>query len=319
MKRLLVALAAVASFSSSAQTYPSKPLRLVVPWPPGQATDIAGRIVAQKLSEQMGQPVIVDNRAGAGGTIGTDAVAKAAPDGYTILAASSGPVTISPLLQKVPYTVERDLAPVHLVAMSPYLLVTHPSFPAANIQEFINVVRANPGKYSFASSGTGATAHLIAEYFNATAQLKATHVPYKGSSPALTDLIGGQVDYSIETAAATLPHVKGGRLKVYGLSLAQRSQLAPDIPTFEKAANMPGFDAGAWLGVMVPAGTPPAIIARLAAETDKMLKSADVREKFAAGGLELFSGNTEAFAARLRIERERFEGIIKRANIKVEQ
>ena len=318
MKRLLVALAAVASFPSSAQTYPSKPLRMVVPWPPGQATDIAGRIVAQKLSEQMGQPVIVDNRAGAGGAIGTDAVAKAAPDGYTILAASSGPVTISPLLQKVPYNVERDLAPVHLVAISPYLLVTHPSFPAANIQEFINVVRANPGKYSFASSGTGATAHLIAEYFNATAQLKATHVPYKGSSPALTDLIGGQVDYSIETAAATLPHVKGGRLKAYGLSLAQGSQLAPDIPTFERAANMPGFDAGAWLGVMVPAGTPPAIIARLAAETDKMLKSTDVREKFAAGGLELFSGNPEAFAARLKIERERFEGIIKRANIKVE-
>ena len=299
-----------------AQTYPVKAIRMIVPGPPGPATDLAGRIVAQRLSEQLAQPVLVDNRPGAGGTIGTDAVAKAAPDGYTILAASSGPVTISPLVQKVPYSVERELAPVHMVAMSPYILVTHPSFPASNIAEFINVVRANPNKYTFASSGTGATAHLVAEYFNTLAQLRTTHVPYKGSSPALTDLIGGQVHYAIETAAATLPHVRAGRLKAFGVSIAQGTQLAPDIPTFERAANMPGFDAGAWLGVVVPAGTPREIVARLAAETDKLLKVPEVRERFAAAGLELFSANTEQFAQRLRSERERFDAIVKRANIK---
>lgn len=194
--------------------YPTRPMRMVVPWPPGQATDLAGRVVAQELSKLFGQPIVIDNKAGAGGTIGTDAVAKAEPDGYTLLAASSGPVTISPLMTRTPYDPERDLQPVAMVGMSPYVLVTGQQFASRDINDFIARVKAEPGKFTFASSGTGATAHLIAESFNAAVGLKAIHVPYKGSSPALTDVISGRVDYCIETAAATMPHVKGGRLRL---------------------------------------------------------------------------------------------------------
>ena len=199
--------------SGATDVFPSRPVRLVIPWPPGQATDLGGRVLAQKLSELWGQQVVADNRAGAGGMIGTIVVAKAAPDGYTILAASSGPVTVNPLLQKSPYSVDRELAPVANIGLSPYLLVAGVQLPAANVKEFLTLVRASPGKYSFASSGTGATAHLIAEWFNSLSGLQVTHVPYKGSAPALTDVIGGQIAYAIETAAATMPHVKSGRLK----------------------------------------------------------------------------------------------------------
>jgi len=259
--------------------FPSRPVRLVIPWPPGQATDLGGRVLAQKLSELWGQQVVADNRAGAGGMIGTDVVAKAAPDGYTILAASSGPVTVNPLLQKSPYDVDRELAPVANIGLSPYLLVAGVQLPAANVKEFLALVRASPGKYSFASSGTGATAHLIAEWFNSLSGLQVTHVPYKGSAPALTDVIGGQIAYAIETAAATMPHVKSGRLKAYGVSLARGSTLTPGIEPLATAANLPGFDVGAWLGVMVPAGTPKALVDRIATAVENAMQSADVRER----------------------------------------
>ena len=194
------------------QPYPNRPLRVVIPWPPGQATDLVGRVIAQKLSEVLGQPAVADNRAGAGGMIGTDFVAKAAPDGYTILVASSGPVTINPLLQKAAYDVDRDLLPVAMMGVSPYLLVTSTQFPATSAREFVELVKSNPGKYSFASSGSGATAHLVAEWFNMRAGLSATHVPYKGSAPALTDVAGGQVTYATETIAATMPLIRAGKL-----------------------------------------------------------------------------------------------------------
>src|SRR4051812_87014 len=184
MKRLILVVAcALACQAAFAQQYPVRPIRMIVPWPPGQATDLAGRVVALKLSELLGQQVIADNRPGAGGMIGTDMVAKAAADGYTLLAASSGPVTINPLLQKVPFDPVRDLVPVANVGLSPYLLVTNPKFPAANIREFVATIKGSPGKYRFASSGTGATAHLVAEMFNAATGLQAVHVPYKGSAP----------------------------------------------------------------------------------------------------------------------------------------
>src|SRR5215211_7561789 len=225
MKRVILFFAALvcATAAIAQQTYPNRPLRIVIPWPPGQATDLAGRLVALKLTEQLAQQVIPDNRPGAGGAIGTDVAAKATPDGYTLLAASSGPVTISPLLQKVPYDAVRDLAPVANVGLSPYILVTHPKFPAANAREFVTVIKASPGKYRFASSGTGATAHLVAEMFNAATGLQVTHVPYKGSAPALTDVIGGDITYALETMAATMPHIKSGRLKAYGISTTRPS------------------------------------------------------------------------------------------------
>ena len=301
-----------------AQPYPNRPLRMIIPWPPGQATDLVGRVLAQELTKVLGQPVIADNRAGAGGMIGTDVAAKATPDGYTILAGSSGPVTVNPLLQKTPFDVDRDLLPVANVGLSPYLLVTNPQFPAANVREFIALVKANPGKYSFASSGTGATAHLIAEWFNGRAGLQVTHVPYKGSSPALTDVIAGQIAYAIETLAATMPHVKSGRLKAYGVSLAKGSALAPGIEPLASSANLPGFDVGAWIGVMVPAGTPKPIVDRIAAAVETTMQSPEVRERIAGVGLEVDYRRTEEFTRYLKEQKARFADIIKSGNIRVE-
>ena len=302
-----------------AQGYPNKPIRMVVPWPPGQATDLVGRLMAQKMSELLGQPIVVDNKPGAGGTIGTDNAARSAADGYTILAGSSGPVTVSPLLQKLPYDVEKDFIPVRLIGVSPYLLVTHPSFPASNAKEFVELLRANPGKYTFSSSGTGATAHLISEWFNSLAQVKAVHVPYKGSAQSLTDLISGQVGYSMETLAGTGPHVRAGKLKTFGISFEKGSTLAPGVPALAQAASMPGFDVGAWLGLMVPAGTPRDIVNRLSIEADKALQAADTRERLAGIGLEIISRGTDEFAAYLKGESARFASIIKNGNIKLEQ
>lgn len=230
MKSIVMMFAALA-FAGAAlaqQNYPTRPLRMVIPWPPGQATDLAGRVVAQKLTELLNQQVVADNRPGAGGMIGTDLVAKAAPDGYTLLAASAGPITISPLLQKAPYDYERELAPVANVGLSPFVLVTNPSFPAKNALEFVALVKANPGKYTFSSSGTGASSHLVAEWFNNMNGLKATHVPYKGSAPALIDVSSGQISYALETVAATLPHIRAGRLKAYGITIGRVSALAAD-------------------------------------------------------------------------------------------
>lgn len=318
MKRVLALLSSLlfSAVAVAQGAYPSRPIRMIIPWPPGQATDLAGRLIAQELQKALGQPVVPDNRPGAGGTIGTDAVAKSAPDGYTLLAASSGPVTVAPLMQKVPYNVEKELAPVYRVGMSPYLLVTHPSFPANNAREFIALLKANPGKYTFSSSGAGAAAHLIIEMFNAAAQVQAVHVPYKGSAQSLTDLIGGQIGYSIETLAATGPHVRSGKLKTFGVSFEKGSALAPDVPPLATAAGLPGFNAGAWLGVMAPAGTPKDVVARLAAETEKATQSAEFRERFNAILVELIPGSTETFAAYLKSESARYDAIIKQANIK---
>ena len=319
MKRLFLLLAALAvSFAAAAQQYPTRPVRIIIPWPPGQATDLAGRLVALKLTEVLGQQVIADNRPGAGGMIGTDLAAKATPDGYTLLAGSAGPVTINPLLQKVPFDPERDLTPVANVGLSPYILVTNPKFPAADVRAFIALIKAAPGKYNFASSGTGATAHLVAELFNGRAGLQVTHVPYKGSAPALIDVIGGQPNYALETMAATMPHIKAGRLKGYGISTLKPSALAPGIEPLATAANLPGFDAAAWIGIMVPTGTPKPIIDRLAKAIDTAMQSADTRERLALAGLELDYRRTQEFAPYLKEQRARFADIIKKNNIRIE-
>ena len=322
MKPFLVLLAAGLLMGPGAvfaqQTFPARPLRMVIPWPPGQATDLVGRVVAQRLSEVLGQQVIADNRPGAGGTIGTDIVAKAAPDGYTLLAASSGPVTISPLLLKVPYVSERDLAPIANAGFSPYILVAQTAFPAANAREFVALLKANPGKYTFASSGTAATAHLVGEYFNSAAGLKATHVPYKGSIPALTDVVSGQVNYMIETIAGTMPFIRNGRLKAYGISLTRTSALAPGIPTLASAADLPGFEAAAWIGVMVSAGTPKPIANKLTAAVDKVLQLQETREKIMSVGIEVEYRRIDEMGAYLKAQSARFADIIKKNNIKVE-
>ena len=321
---LSCALAFACGSASAAQqtqptgSYPTRPLRIIIPWPPGQATDLMGRIIASKLSEQLGQQVVADNRPGAGGIIGTDVAAKATPDGYTLLAASSGPVTINPLLQKVPFDPARDLAPVANVVLAPFVLVSHPSFPAKNARDFIAHAKAHPGKFRFASSGTGATAHLIAELFNSRAGLQVIHVPYKGSAPALIDVMGGQVEYAMETAAATLPHIKVGKLRAYGLSMSRPSAIAPGIEPLSTAANLPGFDAAAWIGIMVPSGTPRPIVERLTVAVDKAMQAPDTGEKLAAVGLELDYRRPDDFARYLKVQRDRFAEIIKKNNIRIE-
>jgi len=306
--------------AARAQTapWPNRPIRMVIPWPPGQATDLAGRVIAQRLGEKLGQPVVPENRAGAGGTIGTDAVAKSAPDGYTLLAGSSGPFTISPLLQRLPYDTARDLAPIAMWGVSPYLLVVKADFPANTLAEFVALMKARPGHYSFGSSGTAATAHLIIEAFNARAGIEALHVPFAGSAPSMTALIGGQLSYSIETMAATYPLVRQGALKALGVSLKDGTSLARDIPPFARTPGFEGFDAGAWVGLVARAGTPTPIAERLAQEVEQGMADPAVRARFESISVEPVPRGPAAFATYLQEQRDLFQGIITRQNIRLD-
>ncbi len=319
-RQVLASMAALsaAPIAGAQAAYPSRPIRVVIPWPPGQATDLVGRVVAQKLSETLGQPAVPDNKAGAGGMIGTDFVAKAPPDGYTLLMGSSGPVTLNPLVQKTPYDVDRDLIPVAMVGHSGYILVTSPSFPANNAREFVALMKANPGKYTFASSGTGATAHIVAEWFNSRAGITATHVPYKGSAAALTDVASGQVAYATETVAASMPLIRAGKLKPFGLTTAKASSLAPGIEPLASSLNLPGYDAAAWLGVMVATGTPRPIIDKLSSTIANFMQVAEVREKLNSVGLEVNYLAADDFARHLKETSARFGEVIKRQGIKVD-
>jgi tripartite-type tricarboxylate transporter receptor subunit TctC len=304
--------------SALAQAYPNRAVKVVVPWPPGQATDIAARVVAQKLQEALNQAFVIENKPGAGGAIGSETVAKSAPDGYTLLAASSGPLSIMPSLQKVPYEPLKDLSPVSLVALTSYALVTHPSFPAANAMEFVALAKANSGKYTFSTSGTGATAHLVTELFNSMAQIEARHVPYKGSAPALTDVMNGQITYAMETVAATAAHIKAGRLKTFGVSTARRSAALPEVPSLAETARLPQYDIAGWIGYAAPAGTPREVVARLSGEIRKALAADDLKERMVNIGLDAVSSTPEEMAAFMRREQERYGEIIRNANIRVE-
>ena len=318
-KRLaLCAMGVLACATAFAQAYPSRPVKVVIPWPPGQATDIAARMVAAKLQETMGQPFVMDNRAGAGGSLGTEIAAKSPADGYTLLAASSGPVSIMPSLQKLPYDPQKDLTLVALITRNPYVLVVHPSFPANNAKEFIAQLKANPDKYTFASSGTGATAHLLEELFNSMAGIKARHIPYKGSAPATTDVLNGQVTYMVETVASLVSHIRNGRLKPLGVSTARRAAALPEVPTLMEAAGLPDYDAAAWIGYAVPSATPKDIVQKLSAEIQKVLKMPDLREKLLAAGLDPVESTPEELVAFMRKEQERYAAVIKNANIRVE-
>lgn len=319
MKRLSVFLACVLlSGVALAQSYPNRPVKVIVPWPPGQATDIAARMLAAKLQDAMGQAFVIDNRAGAGGSIGTEIAAKSPADGYTLLAASSGPISILPSLQKLPYNPQKDLTLIALITRNPYVLVVHPSFPANSAKEFIALARANPDKYTFASSGTGATAHLLEELFNSQAQIKARHIPYKGSAPAITDILNGQVTYMVETVASLVAHVRSGRLKALGVSTARRAAALPDVPTLMEAAGLPDYDAAAWIGYAVPAGTPRDIVVRLSAEIQKALQSPDLKERLLNAGLDPVESTPDELVAFMRKEQERYAAVIKSANVKIE-
>ena len=316
--RLLVILALVQAGAAFAQAYPNRTIKLVVPWPPGQATDVTARTVADKMAPALGQQFVIDNRPGAGGTIGTDFAAKAPPDGYTILAGSSGPISISPNVQKVPYDPQRDFEPICLMARSAYVLVTHPSLPANSVPELISLLRASPGKYTFASSGAGATSHLVGESFNAATGIKATHIPYKGSAPAVTDIIAGHVTYTIETSSAVLAHVKAGRLKALAVSSAKRASSLPELPTIAEAANLPGFDMSAWIGLLAPAGMPRELRMRLTTECQKALEAPEMKDRFLALGLEPGELAPDEFADFLKKQNDRFSSIARQANIKLD-
>jgi len=308
----------VTAVTGGAQSYPSHPVKVIVPWPPGQATDIAARMLAQRLQESLGQPFVVENKPGAGGSLGSAIAATSPADGYTLLAASSGPISIMPSLQKLSYDPLKDFVVIGLITRNPYALVVSPSFPARNAKEFVELLRKNPDKYTFASSGTGATAHLLTELFNSMAGIKARHIPYKGSGPALTDVMSGEVSYAVETVAATVGHVRSGRLKALGVSTARRAAAMPEVPTLAEAAGLPDYDAGAWIGYAAPAGIPRDVLQKLAGEMRRALQSPDLKEKLLNAGLDPVDSTPEEMPAFMRREQERYAGVIKSANIRVE-
>ena len=298
--------------------WPTRPLRMVIPWPPGQATDLIGRVVAQQLSERLGQNVVPENRPGAGGTIGTDIVAKAPADGYTLLSASGGPVTFVPLVQRTPYDPERDLAPLAGFGIAPYALVVRSDFPAADARAFLALLRASPGRYSFASSGTGGSQHLITAVFNARAGVETLHVPFQGSGAAMAALLTGTVDYAIETPAGAWALVRQGQLKAFGQTLARPTALLPGLPPLAEAADLPGYAIGGWNGLMAAAGLPRPIQDRLVAAMMDALETPALRERLAQIGLEPEPRGPEAFATLLREQRDLMQPLVRQLGIRAE-
>ena len=317
-KTLLFAAAMLAAGALHAQPYPNRPVKVIIPWPPGQATDLAARIIGQKLQEEFGQPFIMENRPGAGGAIGSMEVIRSAPDGYTLLSASSGPLSIKPNLEKVTYDATKDLAGISLTALAPFALVSAPSFPPNTAKELVALVKASPDKYTFASSGTGATAHLFSEMLIAATGMKARHVPYKGSAPALTDVMNGSIHFTIETVASVVGHVKSNRLKIFGVTTARRSSALPEVPTIEEAVGIKGYDNAAWIGYAAPAGTPREILERLSAAIRKASTAADVKERYLTLGMETAANTPAELDALMKSELARYGQVIRSAGIKVE-
>jgi tripartite-type tricarboxylate transporter receptor subunit TctC len=301
-----------------AQSYPNRPIRLVVPFPAAGTTDILARAAAQKLTESLGQAVVVDNRPGAGGNIGSDLVAKSAPDGYTLLMGTVGTHAINPsLYSKMPYDHVKDFVPVVLVAGVPNVLVVNPALPVNSVADLIKLAKDKPGTINFASSGSGTSIHLSGELFKTMAGVDMTHVPYKGSSPALTDLIGGQVQVMFDNLPSALPQIKGGKLRAIAVTSLKRAPALPDIPTISES-GLPGFEASSWFGVLAPAGTPGTIVARINAEVNKWLQSADAREKLIAQGAEAAGGSPEQFAAHIRAETDKWAKVVRASGAKVD-
>ena len=317
LARCLIAAAAAFAFASPAwaQAWPVKPIRLVVNFPPGGAVDVIARAFAPRLSEALGQPIVIDNRAGAGGNIGLEVVAKSAPDGYTLLYSSGGPIIIGPHLYKLSVDVAKDLLPVAPVTSVALLLVVRTSLPVRSLAELIAYARANPGKLSYGSSGIGSALHIAGEMLVHTAKIQATHVPYKGVVLAITDLLGDRLDFMFDTAPV-IPHIKTGKLRLLAVARAARSPIFPDTPTMAEAGTDVSMDPVH--GLYAPAGTPRGIVTRLNREIGRIMQTAEGRAALALVGAELVTASPEEFAARQRRERERFGAIVREANIRVE-
>ena len=313
-----LALGAPGAAFAQAPAWPQSTVRLVVAYPPGGSTDVAARLIAEKLTARIGQQAIVENRAGAGGTIGAASIAKAAPDGYNLLFAASPELTISRITRKdLPYDSARDLTAITLVGMVPFMLVAHPSVPANDLKGLIAWLKAQDGKASFASFGANTSNHLVGELFNAEAGTKSIHVPYKGSAPAVTDLIGGQVQYMFDTVTAVLPHVRSGKLKPIAIATPARSPLAPEVPTMSEA-GMAGFTGGTWFGVLAPAGTPAPVVQRLHAEISGIVRSPEVRQTFEQRGIEPVGNTPQEFSAFVEREIGKWQTLATRIGIKPE-
>jgi len=304
------------ALQAHAQPYPNHSIKLVVPWPPGGAVDIIGRLVAENIATPLGEPVVIDNRAGAAGAIGSDYVAKSPPDGYTLLMGSTTVISVNPALQKLPYA-PTDFAPITMVAFVPHMLVIPAEVPANNLQEFVAWVKANPGKVSYASAGPGTPHHIAGEMFKSMAGIDMLQVPYKGTGPALIDLMANRVQFMSVEAVAALPYVRSGKLKALGVATPKRNPLAPDIPTVGEA-GLPGFEITAWYGVVAPVGVPQPAAELLARTISKALENATFREKLSGLGAVPVGGTPGEFGAMLKVENAKWAKAIKDANIHLE-
>ncbi|HEX9301403.1 MAG TPA: tripartite tricarboxylate transporter substrate binding protein [Casimicrobiaceae bacterium] len=311
---LLAVLAFAASGFAAAQDYPTKPIRFIVPYPPGGGTDVVARILQEPLAADLGQPIIIDNRGGAAGNIGTDLAAKAVPDGYTILFTLSSHTINPKLYDKLPFDVERDFVPVSLATLVPQILVAHPSVPANNVGELIALAKAHPGKLNYASVGTGSPAHIAGELLKLRTGIDIVHVPYKGGGPAVIDTIGGQVQLAFVSMPAAWQHVKAGKLKALAVTSATRSLTAPDVPTI--AETVPGYLVDSWYGALAPAKTPPAAVAKLNAAFAKVLENPQVKERLLAQGAEAAPSSPAEFDRRIKDELAKWELVIKAANLR---
>jgi len=311
-------LAACASTAAVAQTYPLKTIRWIVPFPPGGGNDTIARLVAQKLTASIGQQVIVDNRPGAGGTIGAEAAAKSPGDGYTLFLAGVATHGINPnLRKKLPYDAIKDFHAVSLIASAPLLVVVHPSLPARSVKDLIALAKARPGQINYASNGAGGSSHLAVELFDMMTGVRMTHIPYKGLTPALTDLLSGEVQVMFSSAVAMLPQVKAGRLRAIAMTGSKRSAAIPNVPTVAES-GVPGYETGSWYGVVVPTGTPKAAVDRLSREIQTIVKSQDITSKLNEEAVIPVGSTPEAFDKHIRAELARWAKVIKAAKIELE-
>jgi tripartite-type tricarboxylate transporter receptor subunit TctC len=314
---LCVISAALLAPLAGAQSYPVKPIRVILSVPAGATPDVTARLVTPGLANVLGQPLVVDNRGGAGGLIGAEIVAKSAPDGYTLFISSPGALTILPHLRKVPYDTLKDFAPVSLISVGPFVLILHPSVPAKSVKELIALAKAQPGKLNYASAGNGVANHLAMELFKQMAGVDITHVPYKGAPQAVTDVLAGHMNMMFNSIAPIVAQIRAGRVRVLGVASAKRSPQLPEVPTISEA-GVPGFEAENWFGMFAPAKTPHRIIARLNEAVVKVVRSPEIQSQFAALGADAVGNSPEEFAAFVRRDMERYARVVRISGAKVD-